>query len=391
MSATTAALEWLPTRPAMWQLTRRERAHRPGELNLKSCELLQPRIQRWLRERLRSLSESDVIAYPLSRPAHDAVAGHLGRRSEEVLLSPGTDHAIRVVSEALCAPAGRLVISDPHFDRWRHYAVQDGYHLDAVAMPERAPVAVGALIDRLRAGGPAVLAVTQPDSLTGHLLRGDELAELADAAGRHGSLLVLDTCYLAFAEAGEDTLSSVAGRRDVLRINSFSKSLGLAGARIGALCGDQALIDYLARWGIDGMISGISLRLLVLALGDLAVFQSAWAEVRTAREALGRGLPAVLPGWQARPSEANFVAFDATAEQATEVYDALLAAGIRTRLLSGLPGLPGGLRIATPSTAAVDQVLAAIAAVPGHPAPEHPGSEHPVPERPVPDKVGVVT
>jgi len=364
VSAVGPLSEWFPTRREMWRLSPHERFYRPDELNLKSCELLQPRVHQWFQDRIGSVPASDVVAYPLCQDARAAVAGHFGRRPDEVLLSPGTDHAIRVVSEALCAPAGRLVISDPHYESWSRYAVQYGFHLDAVPMPERAPVDVAALIDRLRGGRQAVLVLTQPDGITGQLYRREEVAEVARAAEAHGSLLVLDTCYLAFAEGGADTVAPVAARRHVVRINSFSKSLGLAGARIGAVLADPSVIDYLARWRADGMIAGQSLRLLRLALDDMAVFQAAWAEVRAARAALGHSLTGALPGWQARPSGTNFVAFDTPPDSAADVHASLSSGGIRTRLLSGLPGFPGGIRIATPSTTAVDRVLAAVPSVP---------------------------
>lgn len=344
----------------MWQLPTRARPYQPDVLNLKSCELLQPRVQQWFQARLGSLSAADIVSYPTCQAAIGAVAEHVDRPLNEVLLTPGTDHAIRVVSEALCAPAGRLVIADPHFDRWARYAAQFGFQLDAVPMPDSAPMSVAALIERLRAGGQAVVVLTQPDSITGQLYRRDEVAELAGAAEAHGSVLVLDTCYLAFADDGADT---VVSGRNIVRINSFSKSLGLAGGRVGAVLADPSVIDYLARWCADGMISGLSLQLLILALADPATFGAAWAEVRAARTALGDGLTETLPGWQARPSGANFVAFDASPDSAADVHDALLSAGIRTRLLSGLPGFPGGIRIATPSIGAADRVLAAIPSV----------------------------
>jgi histidinol-phosphate/aromatic aminotransferase/cobyric acid decarboxylase-like protein len=348
----------------MWQIPPRERSYQPDELNLKSCELLQPRVLEWYQEQIAALRASDVVAYPLCRDTRVAVAEHFGRRPDQVLLFPGTDHAIRVLSEALCAPAGRLVIADPHFDRWSRSALQYGFRLDPVPMPDRAPLRVSALVDRLRGGGQAVLVVTQPDSITGQLYRREEVEELARAAEAHGSLLVLDTCYLAFAENGADTVASIGSRRNVVRINSFSKSLGLAGGRIGAVLADPSLIDYLARWDADGMITGLSLRLLRRALGNLPVFEAAWAEVRAARAALGQGLTEAHAGWNARPSGANFVAFDAPPDGAADVYDALFSHGIRTRLLSGLPGFPGGIRIATPCPAAVDRVLAAAPSVP---------------------------
>jgi histidinol-phosphate aminotransferase len=345
-------LEWFPTQRAMWRLPSRQRPHQPDVLNLKSCELLQPRVLDWFQERLTALRASEIVAYPTTQAAIGAVAGYCDRPTNEVMLSPGTDHAIRVVCEALCAPAGRLVIADPHFDGWSRYATQYGFRLHAVAMPDHSPMTVAALVDAMHDGGQAVVVLTQPDGITGQLYGRDEVAELAAAVEAHGSVLVLDTCYLAFADGGASTITT---GRNVVRINSFSKSFGLAGARVGAVLADPPMLDYLARWSAEGMISGLSLRLLILALDDPATFDAAWNEVRVARGVLEAG----LAEWRSRPSGANFVAFDLPPDDARDVHASLLSSGIRTRLLSGLPGFPGGIRISSPSLVAVDRVLAA--------------------------------
>ncbi|MFF2807130.1 aminotransferase class I/II-fold pyridoxal phosphate-dependent enzyme [Streptomyces sp. NPDC058000] len=356
--------DWFPTAAAVWDLEPRSRNHVAGQLNLKSCELLHPAVARWHADQLGRLAPATVVEYPLTGPSRDAVAAHFGQDPARVLLTPGSDHAIHLVCEALVAPAGRLVIARPHFDSWTRCAARLGFRLDSVDMPHRAPMAVTSLIERLLSGPPSVLVITQPDSITGQLHTRAELTQAVTAAHRHGSVVVIDTCYLAYADDREATLRGLEAWDNVLRINSFSKSHGLAGARVGAVLAQASVIDYLARWAPDGMLSHVSLALLERALAEPAVFRTARAEVRTARAALARGVQRALPGWSARSTQANFVAFDAEHDDATRVHTALLAGGIRTRLLSGVPGFSGGLRVATPSLSAVRRVTDVLAGLP---------------------------
>ncbi len=176
--------------------------------------------------------------------------------------------------------------------------------------------------------------------------------------------MVVDTCYLAYADDGEATLQGLDAWDNVLRINSFSKSHGLAGARIGAVLAHSSITDYLARWAPDSMLSHVSLALLERALAEPALFHTVRAEVRAARTELAHRAERLLPGWSARATQANFVAFDAEPDDARRVYEALLADGIRTRALTGEPGFSGGLRVATPSLAAVRRVTDVLAALP---------------------------
>ncbi|WP_399096244.1 aminotransferase class I/II-fold pyridoxal phosphate-dependent enzyme [Streptomyces sp. BBFR2] len=356
--------EWFPTADAMWQLQPRRRRHVPGQLNLKSCELLHPDVERWHADALGRLRPGAVVEYPLAGPATDAVAAHFGQDPGRVLLTPGSDHAVQLVAEALAAPSGRLVVARPHFDGWTTCATRFGFRLDGVDLPHRAPQGVAPLVERLLAGAPGVLVLTQPDSITGHLYTAGELERAVAAAHGHGSVVVVDTCYLAYAEGGEATVRALPEWDNALRINSFSKSHGLAGARLGAVLGEESMIDYLARWSPDGPLSHVGLALLERALAEPAVFRAARAEVRTARAELAAAVERTLPGWSARPTAANFVAFDAEPEEAGRVYTALLDAGIRTRLLNGEPGFSGGLRVATPSRSAVARVTDVLAGLP---------------------------
>ncbi|MFI2207380.1 aminotransferase class I/II-fold pyridoxal phosphate-dependent enzyme [Streptomyces sp. NPDC020192] len=342
-------------------VARPQRGHLLGQLNLKSCELLSPAVGELHARTLRDLDPSAVVEYPLVGEVRERVAERFGHSCERVLLTPGTDHAIQLICEAFVQPAGRLVIATPHFDAWTRACLRLGVEVDAESQPSGGPVGVGALIARMRAKGPCVVAVAQPDSFTGHAYRQDEIAALSSAAAEHGSLLVVDTCYLAFAESGEQTVSPLAGEGHALRVQSFSKSFGLAGARVGAVLGDESLIDHLARWNVEGMVSGPALALLAGALRAPWIFTAAYAEVAAARKLLSSGLTRLDPSCVARPSAANFVAFDAPEETAAWITSVLATAGIRIRSLNGLEGFAGGMRIATPSLAAVRSVLGALA------------------------------
>ncbi|MFI0898199.1 pyridoxal phosphate-dependent aminotransferase [Streptomyces sp. NPDC020983] len=366
--------ERIATSPLVDAVARPQRGHLPGHLNLKSCELLSPAVGELHARTLRDLDPSAVVEYPLVDEVRRTVAERFGRSPEDVLLTPGTDHAIQLVCEAFVRPAGRLVIASPHFDAWTRACVRLGTEVDAEPQPHGGTVGVGPLIARMRAKGPCVVAVTQPDSITGHCYRREEIAELSSAAADHGSLLVVDTCYLAFDESGEQTVAALAGEGHALRIQGFSKSFGLAGARVGAVLGDESLIDHLARWNVEGMVSGPALALLAGALRAPGVFTAAYAEVAAARELLSSGLAQAEPGCVARPSAANFVAFDAPEETAARITFTLAAAGIRIRSLNGLEGFAGGVRIATPSLAAVRSVLGALAGAPRAGVPEPHGA-----------------
>lgn len=355
---TVGAIDRFPTLSSVRELDVRRRDHEPGQLNLKSCELLHPAVVEWSRRALATVDPLDVVAYPLVDEARGAVAGLFGRSTDEVLLTPGTDYAIRIVSEGLCAPAGRLVVAATHYESWTRYATHYGFRLDAVTPAPGGAMDLERLAERLVGGPRAVVVVTNPDGCSGQLFGRAELDRLAATVASHGSVLVVDTCYLAFAADGEATVEGLRGAPHVVRIQSFSKSFGLAGARVGAVLADPSVVSYLSRWYPEGIVNGAALTLLVAAIRDVAMFRDVWADVRRQRAALAESLPTTGLGLAPRPSGANFVTFDGDPATTDALYRDLLSSGIRTRLLNGLPGFDGSIRIATPDASAVDRVVA---------------------------------
>jgi len=339
---------------------RLQRDHRPGELNLKSCELLHPGVLSWQAANIARLEPRDFVQYPLSGSALAGIAEAYRRSPQSVLLTPGTDYAIQLLTEAIGVPAGRVVIANPHFDGWDRAALRFQVPLDEVTAREGKPVAVQSLVERMRSGPPGLVVVTQPDSITGHLYPAGEMAALSAAAAHHGSVVVIDTCYLAFSDDGEESLAGIDRHPHALRINSFSKCFGLAGARVGAVLAAESVIDYLSGWNSASLVSGPAQRLLIEALRDPAFFTGIYREIRSARGHLTEAVPQVRSKWQARTSHANFVAFDVPLGEGVSAAGQLREAGIRIKCLTGVAGFRDGVRIATPSAESVDRVLSAL-------------------------------
>ncbi|GAA1972827.1 aminotransferase class I/II-fold pyridoxal phosphate-dependent enzyme [Kitasatospora viridis] len=340
------------------------RVRRPGEVNLKTCELLLPSVARFHTAALRTLDAADVLAYPGFEPAYEQVAAHFRVPPETLLLTPGSDPAIALLARAH-AP-GRLVLHTPNFEGWERYARLYGLATDAVPPRPDGRFDTGDLLAALHRGAPALVVLTTPHGHTGQVHDAAELTALARGVAEHGSLLVLDTCYLAFTEGGEELVRPLLGQPHVVRVNGFSKSHGLAGARVAALVAHPETADYLARFNPESPLSGTALALLRAALADPAFFAATWAEVRRLRELLAEQVVKALPGWRARPSGANFVAFDAVDRAAADAaYSGLMDRHIRTRNLSGLPGTPAAARIAVADEPVIARVAAALAETAG--------------------------
>jgi histidinol-phosphate/aromatic aminotransferase/cobyric acid decarboxylase-like protein len=342
---------------------RNRRVRVPGEVNLKSCGLLDARATAVHRASLAQFDPAEALVYPILGPVYAELADHFRVDVDSLVLTAGSDPGLNLLTRAFPA-VSRIVLHQPNFDGWTKFAAISGCVLDPVPPnPASGEFDLRDLAARLRNGPPAFVVVTTPHSFTGQVHRGEALARLAAEVRRHGSLLVVDTAYLAFTEYGEELVHELTGLRHVVRINTFSKCYGLSGVRIAVAVAHPATARHLFDLDPEGSVSAFAVALLRGALRRHEVFTEIWDDVRRLRDVFAVELERALPGWRARPSGGNFVTWDVPdRESASSATRFLLGRGIVVRDLSGAPGLPAAVRIAVGNESTVRLVTEALTA-----------------------------
>jgi histidinol-phosphate aminotransferase len=163
----------------------------------------------------------------------------------------------------------------------------------------------------------------------------DALHELV-AALPSGVLFCLDEAYCDTAPQAE-LLPIDVSNPQVLRLRTFSKAYGLAGARIGYCLGEAALIRQFEKirnhYGINrvGQIGALA------ALADQAYLADAVTRIARARDIIGA--IARDNGLVPLPSAANFVTIDCRRDGAfaKRVLDGLIEQGVFARMPSVAP------------------------------------------------------
>jgi LL-diaminopimelate aminotransferase len=103
-----------------------------------------------------------------------------------------------------------------------------------------------AFADPARRGGVAL--VSSPSNPTGAVLDRADIERFAAECRERDVVLCFDAAYAELSGAGAPILAiPTVGRRGVVELHSLSKSLSLAGWRVGFAVGDPDIIDGLAR------------------------------------------------------------------------------------------------------------------------------------------------
>jgi histidinol-phosphate aminotransferase len=176
-----------------------------------------------------------------------------------------------------------------------------------------------------------------------------EIAELAEATASVGGLLVVDEAYAEFSsEASAATL--IAQYPSVIVIRTMSKAFAFAGARLGYLVADPAVIDALQLVRLPYHLSAITQAVAEVALSFSDELLAGVDSLISQREIVQAGLAKL--GLPITPSAANFLLFSGFSQPADQIWQKLLDRGILIRDV----GLLGQLRV-TIGTAAENQAF----------------------------------
>lgn len=314
-------------------------------INLKSNELIHPAACALLQTFERELIGLPFHRYPKYGLAVARIAEHFGREPCELVLTPGSDAAIRSICHHVAntqGSAAKLILQHPNYEAWLDTARARAISIEAIVDDGSGVESQDrALLGAAAASTHAVIAVSVPNGPTGACLPRHQLEQLIQLAEARDHLLVIDSCYQAFC----GPLLEYAAIRSprVLTLQTLSKSHGLAACRISLLFGMPTLLRELAPEPLEHMVSAHSLGMACLALDAGARFEAIWADIGAVREDVASALEQI--GLAPLPSGGNFLNVALGSDElATETTRLLSEAGYRVRDVSGLPGLAGAIR-----------------------------------------------
>jgi histidinol-phosphate aminotransferase len=303
-------------------------------------------------ERLRKLDAEQLARYPDRAPLEALVASHLGIGPEELLLTNGTDEAIHLLCETYLEPGDEAIVVVPTFSMYEIYAAATGAKVVAVPAGDEFSFPLQDVLAHINPR-TRFIAVANPNNPTGTLASAKDLLEVAGAAP-HAALMV-DEAYFEFC--GETLIPQFRARENLFVSRTFSKAYGLAGLRIGVLCGNECQMNFVRPVSSPYNVNSVALACLPDAIAGAGFVSDYVDEVRSGRDRLENE----LKEWGIRfwPSHANFVLMYFGA-RASAFIVAMRERGILVRDRSSDPGCAGCVRITLGSAAQTDRMLAAL-------------------------------
>ena len=252
-------------------------------------------------EAMQDAAASTLRLYPdlEATELREALAAHHCVKPEQVFLGNGSDEVLAHAFVALLKQPKPLLFPDVTYSFYPVWAQLFGLAFETVPLDGAMRIRVE---DYRREAGSIVIA--NPNAPTGVALSRAEIAQLVED---HPDLPVLiDEAYVDFG--GESGVSLIAHHRNLLVVQTMSKSRALAGLRVGYALGDVGLIEALSR--VKDSFNSYPLGRIaqagaIASVRDETYFRECCARLVAAREAMTREL--VRLGFVVLPSSANFV------------------------------------------------------------------------------------
>ncbi|MET1258010.1 histidinol-phosphate transaminase [Flagellimonas sp. DF-77] len=262
--------------------------------------------------------------------------------SDQFLTGNSGSEIIDMLLRAFVSEGDEVIFSNPCFlpyavfSRW-YGARQIDVPLMAPDYAFDAKGVLDAISDRTK-----VIFLTSPNNPTGTYIPQGMLDDFMAKVPKH-ILVVFDEVYRHFADAPDycTALRYVKQGYAVLGLNSFSKTYGLAGMRIGYAYTTKTIANYVRLIHKPFLLPLPSLEAAIGALNDGAFIERTVKTVASGRVFLAEAFDTL--GIRYWPSQANFFLIDPPLPE-FEFTDALMEQGIMVRPVSQF-GAPGKVRI----------------------------------------------
>ena len=279
---------------------------------------------------------------------------------ENIWAANGSNEVLQHIFQAFGGPGRKALGFKPTYSMYS--LISQGAQTEYVTAERDARYELS--VETVRAGitenSPNIVMLCSPNNPTGTPVSLEVIKAAYEALQETtGGILVVDEAYGEFAhDQSQSAVTLLAGRPKLLVSRTMSKAFAFAGARVGYLAADPAVIDALRLVRLPYHLSAFTQAAAEGALAHSTEMLRTVDDIREQRDRIVAELTAM--GLDPYRTDANFVLFGGL-ENAGEVWQQLLDRGVLIRD----QGIPGTLRVSAGTESETTRFLEALRQVLG--------------------------
>ncbi len=225
-----------------------------------------------------------------------------------------------------------LMSFDPGFVMYK--MISDFVGIDYVGVPLQNDFSLDMEVTRkaIEKYQPEMIFIAYPNNPSANCYNEKEIEEIILSAP---GMVVLDEAYHPFAQ--KSFMNRLAEFENLLVMRTVSK-MGLAGLRLGLLCGHPEIIAEIDKVRLPYNINVLTQVAAEFVLDNISVLDEQAEKIRDEREVLLAAMNAIS-GLEVFPSEANFILFRVLGKDASEVFESIKSSGVLIKNMKADEGL----------------------------------------------------
>jgi len=322
-------------RPLIKQLQAYHVADASGLIKLDAMEnpyRLSAELQTELQSRL---STAALNRYP--DPAASRLRNKLMQvmqvpEDRSIVLGNGSDELIQMLAMAIAEKGVCLMSFDPGFVMYRMIANVAGIEYVGVPLRDDFSLDMEKTRQAIAQHKPALIFIAYPNNPSANCYNEEHIEEIIAIAP---GMVVLDEAYHPFAQAS--FMDRLSNYDNLLVMRTVSK-MGLAGLRLGLLCGHQDIISEIDKIRLPYNINVLTQIAAEFVLDNIDVLDQQAKYIRDQREQLSAAMD-VISDLQVFPSQANFILFRVLNKNVNAVFESIKKSGVLIKNMKAADGL----------------------------------------------------
>ena len=281
-----------------------------------------------------------------------AFANFLGHdlTAEQIWAANGSNEVLQQFFQAFGGPSRKAISFGPTYSMYPNIARTTLTEYKELPRQQAFSLSADYVAEVIGLQKPDIVILCSPNNPTGTPI---DLDVIDAAYQAFDGMVLVDEAYQEFS-TGPSAISLLAARPRLVVSRTMSKAFAFAGARVGYMAADPAVVDAMRIVRLPYHLSALTQAAALAALDSGEELLASIPQIISQRNRISAGVGKL--GLRAYPSQSNFVLVEGF-EDAKAVFESLLAKEIIVREVS----IPGCLRITAGTEAETTKLLGELA------------------------------